>query len=48
MKPLGSQMERRSFLKIAALATMLILGTFMFVMFRADRAAAHRELGRAT
>lgn len=35
-------------LKISALATMLILGTFMFVMFRADRLAAHRRLGRAT
>jgi protein SCO1/2 len=33
-------------LKLAALGTMLILGTFMFVMFRADRSAAHGELGR--
>ena len=35
-------------LKIAALATMLILGTCMFVMFRADRIAAQKGLGRAT
>lgn len=37
-------------LKLAALATMLILGSFMFVMFRAERSAAHREtdLGRIT
>ena len=35
-------------LKIGALATMLILGTFMFVMFRADRVAAQKGLGRAT
>jgi len=35
-------------LKIGALATMLILGAFMFVMFRADRMSAHRGLGRAT
>jgi protein SCO1 len=37
-------------LKLAALATMLILGTFMFVMFRADRhfddRAGHRDLRR--
>jgi protein SCO1/2 len=35
-------------LKIAALATMLILGAFMLVMFRADRVAARKGLGRAT
>jgi len=35
-------------LKIGGLATMLILGTFVFVMYRADRSAAHRELGRVT
>jgi protein SCO1/2 len=43
-------------LKLAGLATMLILGTFMFVMFRADRrsarssdkGAARGELGRVT
>jgi len=35
-------------LKIAALATMLILGTCMFVMFRADRIAAQKGLRRAT
>jgi protein SCO1 len=42
-------------LKLSGLATMLILGTFMFVMFRADRRAGrlssrglvHGELGRA-
>jgi protein SCO1/2 len=33
-------------LKLAALGTMLILGTFMFVMFRADSKAAHGEPGR--
>jgi len=37
-------------LKLAALGTMLILGTFMFVMFRVDRhsgqRAAHDELRR--
>ncbi len=37
-------------LKLGALGTMLILGTFMFVMFRADhrsaRPAAHGESGR--
>lgn len=35
-------------LKLAALATMLILGTFMLVMFRADRSAVHGKLGRVT
>jgi protein SCO1/2 len=35
-------------LKIGGLATMLILGTFVFVMYRADRSAAHGELGRVT
>jgi protein SCO1/2 len=35
-------------LKIGGLATMLILGAFVFVMYRADRSAAHRELGRVT
>jgi protein SCO1 len=43
-------------LKLAGLATMLILGTFMFVMFRADRRsarladrrAARGQLGRVT
>jgi protein SCO1 len=43
-------------LKLAGLATMLILGTFMFVMFRADRRFArladqradHSDLGRVT
>lgn len=35
-------------LKIGGLATILILGTFVFVMYRADRSAAHRELGRVT
>ena len=35
-------------LKIGALATMLILGAFMFVMFRADRHGAPKGLGRAT
>jgi protein SCO1/2 len=42
-------------LKLGGLATMLLLGTFMFVMFRADRRAGrlssrrwtHGELGRA-
>jgi protein SCO1/2 len=33
-------------LKLAALGTMLILGTFMFVMFRFDHKAAHGESGR--
>ena len=32
-------------LKLAALATMLILGTFMFVMFRADRIMAAWQTG---
>jgi protein SCO1/2 len=35
-------------LKLAGLATMLILGTFMFVMFRFDRKTAHGELRRVT
>jgi protein SCO1/2 len=39
-------------LKLAGLATILILGTFMFVMFRADRRSgqltAHGPLGRVT
>ncbi len=35
-------------LKIGGLATILILGTFVFVMYRADRSAAHRDLGRVT
>ncbi|MBZ5550289.1 MAG: SCO family protein [Acidobacteriia bacterium] len=35
-------------LKLGALATMLILGMFMFVMFRADRRAGLKELGRVT
>ncbi len=35
-------------LTLGALATMLILGTFMFVMFRADRRAADKQLGRVT
>lgn len=35
-------------LKIGGLATMLILGAFVFVMYRADRSAAHRELGRTS
>jgi len=35
-------------LKIGGLATILILGTFVFVMYRADRSAAHRGLGRVT
>jgi protein SCO1/2 len=35
-------------LTLAALATMLILGSFMFVMFRAERSAAHKEPGRVT
>ena len=39
-------------LKLGALGTMLILGTFMFVMFRADRrqmsVAGHAKLGRVT
>ncbi|HUB03197.1 MAG TPA: SCO family protein [Terriglobales bacterium] len=35
-------------LKISGIATILILGAFVFVMYRADRSAAHRGLGRAT
>jgi len=35
-------------LRLAALATMLILGTFVFIMFRADAGAAHKELRRTT
>jgi len=35
-------------LKIGGLTTIVILGTFVFVMYRADRSAAHRELGRVT
>lgn len=35
-------------LKIGGLVTMLILGAFVFVMYRADRSAAHKELGRVT
>ncbi|MGB9233956.1 MAG: SCO family protein [Terriglobales bacterium] len=35
-------------LKISGLATILILGTFVFVMYRADRSAAHRGVGRVT
>jgi len=35
-------------LKLGGLATLLILGTFMFVMFRADRRAGLKELGRVT
>jgi len=35
-------------LKISGLATILILGSFIFVMYRADRSAAHRQLGRVT
>ena len=35
-------------LKISGLATILILGTFVYVMYRADRSAAHRQLGRVT
>jgi protein SCO1/2 len=35
-------------LKLGALATMLILGAFMFVMFRADRRAGLKVLGRVT
>ena len=33
-------------LKIGGLATIMILGAFVFVMYRSDRSAAHRELGR--
>jgi len=35
-------------LTISALATLLILGTFMFVMFRADHIAAQKGLRRTT
>ena len=35
-------------LKLGAVATMLILGAFMLVMFRADRRAGLKELGRVT
>jgi protein SCO1 len=35
-------------LKIGGMATILILGTFVFVMYRADRSATHRGLGRVT
>lgn len=35
-------------LKLGALATMLILGAFMFVMFRADARATHKKLGQTT
>jgi len=35
-------------LRLAALATMLILGTFVFIMFRADAGAAHKEPRRTT
>ncbi len=35
-------------LKIGGLATILILGSFVFAMYRADRSAAHRQLGRTT
>jgi protein SCO1/2 len=35
-------------LKLGGLATLLILGTFMFVMFRADRRAGLKRLGRVT
>jgi len=35
-------------LKLGGLATMLILGTFVLVMFRADRSAANRTVGRVT
>jgi protein SCO1 len=33
-------------LKLAGLATMLILGTFVFVMFRADRRSGHGPISR--
>jgi hypothetical protein len=33
---------------LAAVATMLILGTFVFIMFRADAGAAHKEPRRTT
>lgn len=32
-------------LQLGGLATMLILGTFVFIMFRAERSAAHKEQG---
>jgi protein SCO1/2 len=35
-------------LKLGGLATILILGTFMFVMFRADHRASLKNLGRVT
>lgn len=35
-------------LRLAALATMLIVGAFVFIMFRADAGAAHKELRRTT
>ena len=35
-------------LKIGALATMLLLGACVFVMYRADRSAAQRQVGRVT
>jgi len=35
-------------IKISGVATILILGTFVFVMYRADRSAARRELERVT
>jgi len=35
-------------LKVSGLVTMLILGACVFVMYRADRSAARRQLGRAT
>jgi protein SCO1/2 len=35
-------------LSLAAVATMLILGTFVFIMFRADAGAAHKEQRRTT
>lgn len=35
-------------LRLAALATMLIVGAFVLIMFRADAGAAHKELRRTT
>ena len=35
-------------LSVAGAATMLILGAFVFIMFRADASAAHREQRRTT
>jgi len=35
-------------LKIGGLATVLMLGAFVFVMYRADRSVARRELGRVS